>query len=70
MLEPTYVVPDIRRHLDRFLDDSKKPSHITQLRRKIVDVAPYAYQVAEALGLPAPLPRRDGRLDSGPEAIV
>lgn len=52
----TYVVPDIRRHLDRFFDDSNKPSHITQLRRKIVDVAPYAAQVAEALGLPARVP--------------
>jgi hypothetical protein len=49
----TFVVPEIRRHLDRFYaGDGKDPAYKGQLDRKIVDVAPHAAAVATALGLP------------------
>ena len=52
----TYVVPEIRRHLDKFYGSgSSKPSYLDQLTAKLTDLAPYADQVAHALGL-EPLP--------------
>ncbi|MGW5567841.1 hypothetical protein ACWEWD_31140 [Streptomyces tendae] len=47
-----HVTPEIRRHLDRFYVDHRKPCYATQLQRKIDDLAPYANEVAAALGLP------------------
>lgn len=48
-----YATPDIRRSLDAFFKDTpSKRSYTTQLRRKYEDLAPYARQVAGALGLP------------------
>ncbi|MFE3267304.1 hypothetical protein [Streptomyces sp. NPDC059215] len=47
-----HVTPEIRRHLDRFYVDDRKPCYATQLQRKLDDLAPYANEVAAALGLP------------------
>lgn len=48
-----FAPADIRRFLDRFFRDGKsKPSYATQLSRKLADLAPYAPEVASALGLP------------------
>ncbi|CCH69464.1 conserved hypothetical protein [Phycicoccus elongatus Lp2] len=52
--DPTdvFALADIRRMLDRFFLDDKKPSYATQLSRKIADLAPHADSVATALELP------------------
>ena len=52
--DPTdvFAPADVRRMLDRFYLDSKKPSYSAQLSRKLADLAPYPGQVASALGLP------------------
>ena len=47
-----HAVPEIRRHLDKFYVDHRKPSYATQLQRKLDDLAPHAADVAAALGLP------------------
>ncbi|MFC3573970.1 hypothetical protein ACFOZ0_11925 [Streptomyces yaanensis] len=47
-----HVTPEIRRHLDGFYVDRRKPCYATQLQRKLDDLAPYADKVAAALGLP------------------
>ncbi|MEU6541587.1 hypothetical protein [Streptomyces sp. NPDC047000] len=47
-----HVTPEIRRHLDRFYVDHRKPCYATQLQRKLDDLAPRANEVAAALGLP------------------
>lgn len=47
-----FVIPDIRRALDRFFVDTNKPSYATQLQRKYEDLRPYARHVAAALNLP------------------
>ncbi|WP_327376721.1 hypothetical protein OG393_23840 [Streptomyces sp. NBC_01216] len=47
-----HVTPEIRRHLDGFYVDRRKPCYATQLQRKLDDLAPYADEVAAALGLP------------------
>ncbi|CAL9433359.1 hypothetical protein SUDANB140_02094 [Streptomyces sp. enrichment culture] len=47
-----HVTPEIRRHLDRFYVDDRKPCYATQLQRKLDDLAPYANEVAAVLGLP------------------
>src|SRR4029453_1866307 len=52
----TYVVPEIRRHLDHFFVGLKKPAYATQLRRKAEDLAPHADAVAQVLGLPPRTP--------------
>lgn len=51
----TFVVPEIRRALDRFFVDQKKPCYVTMLQRKQADLAPHAEAIAAALGLPARL---------------
>lgn len=53
--DPTdvFALADIRRMLDRFFLDDKKPSYATQLSRKLADLAPHADSVASALQLPA-----------------
>jgi len=49
----TYVVPEIRRHLDRFLVTRRKDvAYADQLAAKLADLAPFADQIAMALGLP------------------
>lgn len=48
-----FALADIRRMLDRFFLDDKKPSYTTQVSRKIADLAPHADSVASALGLAA-----------------
>ncbi len=48
-----FALADIRRMLDRFFLDDKKPSYATQLSRKLADLAPHADSVASALRLPA-----------------
>ena len=49
----TYVIPEIRRHLDRFyVGSSRSPAYAIQLQKKLDDLAPYAAQVAAVLGLP------------------
>lgn len=48
-----FALADIRRLLDRFFLDAKKPSYATQVTRKFADLAPHAAAVATALGLPA-----------------
>jgi hypothetical protein len=54
----TYVVPEIRRHLDTFFADrEKKLSYTTRLQQKFDDLAPHVNGVASALGLPT---REDG----------
>ena len=54
----TYVVPEVRRHLDTFFADrGSKLSYATRLRRKVEDLAPHVNAVAAALGLP---PRTEG----------
>jgi hypothetical protein len=54
----TYVVPEIRRHLDTFfVDRGSKLSYATRLQRKVEDLAPHIGAVASALGL---LARTDG----------
>jgi hypothetical protein len=54
----TYVVPEIRRHLDTFFADrGSKPCYASRLRSKVEDLAPHVDAVAAALGLP---PRADG----------
>ncbi|MER5702222.1 hypothetical protein ABT023_09735 [Micromonospora sp. NPDC002296] len=55
-----FVTPEIRRHLDTFFVGSrKKHAYLTQLQRKLADLAPHTAQVAAALGLP-PLPDEAG----------
>lgn len=53
--DPTdvFALADIRRMLDRFFLDDKKPSYATQVSRKLADLAPHADSVASALQLPA-----------------
>lgn len=53
--DPTdvFALSDIRRMLDRFFLDGKKPSYATQLSRKLADLAPHADSVASTLELPA-----------------
>ena len=53
--DPTdvFALADIRRMLDRFFLDDKKPSYATQVSRKFADLAPHADSVASALELPA-----------------
>lgn len=49
----TYVVSEIRRHLDTFfVDRGSKLSYATRLRCKVEDLAPHIDAVAAALGLP------------------
>lgn len=54
--DPTdvYGVPEIRRSLDAFFRDGRKPCYVTQLKRKAAELAPHANEVAAKLGLPAP----------------
>lgn len=53
----TFVVPEIRRHLDKFFADRGSDlSYSTHLKLKHDDLAPHANAVAAALGLP---PRSD-----------
>ena len=47
-----FVIPEIRRALDNFFVDGRKPAYATQLQRKYEDLKPHAAAVAEALGLP------------------
>lgn len=48
-----YVVPEIRRQLDRFyIGGRREPAYAAQLQRKLDDLAPHADAVAAALGLP------------------
>ncbi|WP_160479578.1 hypothetical protein [Clavibacter michiganensis] len=48
-----HATPQLRGQLDDFYaDGGKKPSYAAQLDRKLADVAPFADNVAEALGLP------------------
>ncbi|UWZ36368.1 hypothetical protein Drose_35935 [Dactylosporangium roseum] len=55
-----FVTPEIRRHLDTFyVGHRSKPAYLTQLQRKLADLAPYAAEVAAKLGLP-PLPADTG----------
>jgi len=51
-----YAVPEIRRHLDKFYLDHKKPCYATQLGRKYDDLKSHAQQVADALKLPIAAP--------------
>jgi hypothetical protein len=51
-----FVVPEIRRALDTFFVDGKKPAYASQLQRKYDDLEPHAAEVAEALGLPPASP--------------
>jgi hypothetical protein len=47
------VIPEIRRALDRFfVDNERHAGYVTQLGVKYEDLAPYAAEVAHALGLP------------------
>lgn len=48
-----FALADIRRMLDRFYFDDKKPSYAAQVSRKFADLAPHADAVAAALKLPA-----------------
>ena len=57
---PVFAAPDIRRQLNQFFDDSS--SYSDKLDVKIDEVAPFADQVAQALGLPdGPTYRVDAR---------
>ena len=47
-----FALADIRRMLDRFFLDGKKPAYATQVARKFADLSPHAAAVATALGLP------------------
>lgn len=47
-----FAIPEIRRGLDTFYVDDRKPSYFTQMRRKYEDLAPHPAAVASALGLP------------------
>jgi hypothetical protein len=47
-----FALADIRRMLDRFFLDGRKPSYATQVSKKFADLAPHADVVASALGLP------------------
>lgn len=49
-----YGVPEIRRSLDAFFRDGRKPCYVTQLKRKVAELEPYVNEVAAKLGLPAP----------------
>jgi hypothetical protein len=50
----TYVVPEIRRHLDRFyVGYPGKPAYIDQLAVKLANLSPHAAALAAALGLPS-----------------
>ncbi len=51
-----FALSDIRRMLDRFYLDSKKPSYATQVSRKFADLSPHPEAVAAALELPDPDP--------------
>lgn len=51
-----FALADIRRMLDRFYVDDKKPSYTAQLLRKFADLSPHPDAVAAALELPAPDP--------------
>jgi hypothetical protein len=49
----TFVVPEIRRHLDRFyVGYPGKPAYVDQLAAKVADLSPHADSVAASLGLP------------------
>lgn len=48
-----FALADIRRMLDRFFLDDRKPSYVTQVSRKFADLAPHADSIASALELPA-----------------
>ena len=49
-----FVVPEIRRHLDRFYVTHKKDkAYAEQLDKKYKDLSPHADAIAAALGLPA-----------------
>lgn len=48
-----FALADIRRMLDRFYLDDKKPSYTAQVSRKFADLAPHPDAVAAALRLPA-----------------
>lgn len=48
---PVFTAPDIRRQFNQFFDGSS--SYSSKLDRKIDEVAPFADQVAQALGLPS-----------------
>ena len=48
-----FALADIRRMLDRFYLDDKKPSYTAQVARKFADLSPYPDAVAAALELPA-----------------
>ncbi len=53
----TYVVPEIRRHLDTFFyDRDRKPSYATRLQRKVDELTRHVDAVAVALGLLPPRP--------------
>ena len=48
-----FALADIRRMLDRFYLDDKKPSYTAQVSRKLTDLSPQPDAVAAALELPA-----------------
>ena len=48
-----FALADIRRMLDRFYLDDKKPSYTAQVSRKFTDLSPHPDAVAAALELPA-----------------
>jgi hypothetical protein len=57
-----FALADIRRMLDRFYLDDKKPSYTAQVARKCADLSPYPDAVAAALELPAPSPAAPYRI--------
>jgi hypothetical protein len=49
----TFVIPEIRRHLDRFyVGHPRRPAYVDQLAAKLTDLSPHAAAVATSLGLP------------------
>lgn len=57
-----FALADIRRMLDRFYLNDKKPSYTAQAARKFADLSPYPDAVAAALGLPAANPAAPYRI--------
>lgn len=57
-----FALADIRRMLDRFCLDDKKPSYTAQVARKFADLSPYPDAVAAALELPATNPAAPYRI--------
>lgn len=57
-----FALADIRRMLDRFYLDDKKPSYTAQVARKFADLSPYPDAVAAALELPATNPAAPYRI--------